>query len=173
MPMRRALLALWITALATVGFSLSAPASEEAWDARTDFKFLELQRELREDPHGPRAHADMFAIAEYYFHENDLESAAGFFRRLDLSSDFQDPETLVATAYLARCASLAGDTGTAAALEKKLQEALSSKNFFASFDEKNVLSWTSPLGNRFDFRELVDRLEISINGSPFYTINLS
>ena len=158
-------------AAVTTGLPFPAPASEEAWDTRTDFKFLELQRELRDDPRGPHSRANLFAVGEYYFHENDPEQAAEHFRRFG-PSDPQDPEDLVAMVYLVRCAVLAKDVETASALEKKLQDALSSKHFFVSFDEKHVQPWNSPLGNRFDFRESVDRLEILINGSPFYTINL-
>lgn len=158
-----------ITVVILLGSSASA---EDAFDATHDFKFMELQRDLRENPKGPRARENLFAIGEYYFQENNLKLATEYFRKFaPIKSN--NAEDLIATAYLARCADLAGDTEVTAELKKELEESLSSHSFFSSFNNNHVWSWRSPLGNRFDFREHVDRMEISINDKPFYTINLS
>lgn len=151
---------------------IAAMAMDEASDSSHDFKFLELQRDLRDNPNGPRVREDLFAIGEYYFQENNPKLAAEYFRRFG-PSELKKTEDLVAKAYLTCCAAKTGDSVSAALLKKELEEALSSNSFFVSFNNKHFWSWNSPLGNHYDFHESVDHLEISRNGSPFYTISLS
>lgn len=161
-----------LTLTAICFFPVVAPAAEEVFDAAGDFKFLELQRELRENPNGPRVRENLFAIGEYYFQENNPKLAADYFRRFG-PSELKKTEDLVAKAYLTSCATKIGDTASAAILRKELEEALSAHSFFVSFNNTRFWSWKSPLNNRFDFHETVDHLEISLNGRLFYTINLS
>ena len=162
-----------LTAVAVMGFfPLPAPASEAVFSASQDFKFLELQRDLRENPKGPSARQDLFAMGEYYFQENIPSQAADYFGQLK-PSKLKKTEDLLAIVYLARCADRIGNASSVAALKKELEEALSSNFFFAAFDNQKAWSWKSPLGNRFDFSERVDRLEIFCNGNPFYVIDLA
>lgn len=155
----------------TIVFSLPSKA-EETLDADHDFKFMEIQRDLHENPNGPQAREELFAIGEYYFQEQNPSLAADYFKRFG-PSELKKTEDLIATAYLAQCAKLTGDTGSEGVFKEKMEEMLSSQSYFVSFNNKRVWSWRSPLGNRFDFRELVDRMEILINDNLFYTISLS
>ncbi len=158
--------------LATVSGSSRVIAMDEILDAAHDFKFLELQRDLRENPNGPHAREDLFAIGEYYFQENNHNLASEYFRRFS-PSKLNQPEDIIVTAYMVRCADFMGDASTSDKLKRELEDMLSSHSYFASFNNDHSWSWKSPLGNRFDFRELVDRMEITLNGHLFYTINLS
>ena len=149
-----------------------ALASETISSGQPDFKFLEAQRGLREDPNGPHARENLFAMGEYYFQENILPGAVDCFRRF-MPRVMTKTEDLIASAYLVRCFSLTGNTQAALALKLELEEALSSRFFFASFHDHRDWSWLSPLGNRFNLSESIDRLDITLNDNPFYAIDLS
>lgn len=154
---------------------MAAPASANDAEVRgpsLDFKFMQLRQHLRENPSGDSARHDHFAIGEYYFRQGMPKAAAESFRHIDPSYP-RNQEELLAAVYLLRCASLTGDKEAAAERERALLEFLSSKQFIAAFGEAEVKQWVSPLGNRYTIREEVDRLEISLNGSPFHVIDLS
>ena len=133
---------------------------------------MELRQSLREHPAGEEALHNRFAIGEYYFSQNMPVPAAESFGYLS-SAEPKTSEELLAAVYLFRCARLMQDEKSAALLEKKLQEALSSRQFIATFHAARERDWRSPLGNHYSFREEVDRLEIQLNEKPFYTIGLS
>ena len=137
-----------------------------------DFKFMELRQRLREHPSGIQALHDRFALAEYYF-QKGMPSLATETLRPFVSREPGNNEELLATVYLLRCAELMHDGEGFAAFEKTLQDALSSKQFVATFLASQTQTWRSRLGNRYVFREEVDRMEITLNDKPFYTIDLS
>ena len=148
----------------------ASPASlAEESSASYDFKFMELRQQLREHPDHPDARHWIFAIGEYYFRQHDLAAAGQYFNRFKPQMG-RNAEELLAAVYLLLSTE---DPKTASALTRKLQEALSDKPFFAAFHASKVQAWRSPLGNHFDLKEEVDRLEIKLNGKPFYTIDLS
>lgn len=146
--------------------------SANASDADLDFKFLELRRQWREDPNGPQSRHYLFAMGEYYFGAGMPSEAVEYFRAIDPEPS-RSTEELLATVYLLRCAQASRDVKAAGELKIQLQEALSSKGFFEVFHTERGEVWQSLLGNRYDFTEEVDRLEIRLNDKPFYTINIS
>lgn len=150
----------------------SSSAAEDLSSGR-DFKFMELRMRLREAPEGgPQARRCLFGMGEYYFSQKSPAQAAEYFRRFDPRTS-QSTEDLLAAVYLLQCASFEQDARTVVRLENELLEALSSRRFFAAFDDARSQTWSSELGYRYDFREEVDRWEILLNGEPFYTIRLS
>ena len=153
-----------------LAFLTAGPASwAQESGADYDFKFMELQRQLREHPDHPDARQWTFAIGEYFFLEHNPAAAEQCFNRFKPQIS-RGTEDLLAVVYLLLSA---GDAKVASALAKELQETLSNKQFFAAFLTAKKQAWLSPLGNQFDLREEVDRLEIKLNGKPFYTIDLS
>ncbi len=153
-----------------VTFPVTEALSFSASDA--DFQFMELRRQLREHPEDPKAGQYLFAIGEYYFNQQNLFHAAEYFRKLQPKPSQSDGDFL-ATIYLLRCALMAKDFQTASGLEKELRDTLSSHPYFSAFRKSRARSWTSPFGNRFDFEEAVDQLEIKLNGKSFYILRLS
>lgn len=140
-------------------------------EGEIDFAFMEYRALLEEESEGPMAEEAMFAIGEYYFQQRNTAETKHSFSAFRQKSTEEIP-TLLASVYLLQCARLSGDTETAHRLERHLKERLSSKELFLFFEENRAQEWTSPLGNRFGLREFVDRLEITLNGRPFYEITL-
>ena len=142
-----------------------------AWTADEDFKFMELQQKLRKNPDGPQARNNVFAVAEYYFKQKSYFAAAKYFRRfLNLSPD--NLQAVLAQAYLVRCAELSKDSGEIDTLKNQLRELFAKRSFVASFKDYRMHSWRSASGNLFKISEWVDRMEISMNETPFYTLKL-
>lgn len=148
-------------------------AQAEAYvsEGEIDFAFMEYRAFLKEYPKDPLAERAIFAIGEYYFRQRSTREAKEAFERLSTASLEEIPR-LLTTVYLLQCARTSEDTVTVQALEFHLKEILSSRKLFLAFEENRVQEWISPLGNRFELREFVDRLEIVLNDAPFYTIRL-
>lgn len=136
-----------------------------------DFAFMEYRALLRETPSDPAARDAAFAVGEYYFRQRNIQEARDTFEALSESS-LEDIAGLLAHVHLLLCARLLEDTASASSLESRLKAFLSSRKFFLAFEEGRVQEWASPLGNRYELREFVDRMEMTCNGSPFYTITL-
>ncbi|HTL71130.1 MAG TPA: hypothetical protein VL404_07570 [Candidatus Eisenbacteria bacterium] len=155
-----------------------AAQADERWDSardharsgRKDFAFLEYKAFLRENPASPRARDAEFALGEYCFERNDAEGARRAFSAS--ATGPADEFALLSEVYLLQCARRLDDAGAARELEERLKKSLSSRRFFRLFEGRKPEKWTSPLGNDFRFRESADRLEIELNGSPFYAIVL-
>lgn len=136
-----------------------------------DFAFMEFRALLEEDPEGPVARDATFAIGEYHFRQhNDREAKEAFQKFIEVSEE--GIPQLIARVYLLQYAHALEDPSLAQELERRLKEQLSSKKLFLAFEENRVHQWTSPLGNQFELREFVDRMEITQNGVLFYAIRL-
>jgi hypothetical protein len=169
---RTVLLAMVFAAVLAAGSPVLAGDTGERWGAGMDFKFMELRQQLRDHPTGDDALHNHFAIGEYYFSRNMPGPAAESFVHLSYAAP-KSSEELLSAVYLVRCAFLMHNEKTVAHLKTNLQEALSSRQFVATFSPSREWDFRSPLGNHYHFREEVDRLEIQLNESPFYAINLS
>ena len=148
-----------------------AQAQRYVAEGEIDFAFMEYRSLLEEHSEGPSAQEAAFAIGEYYFNQHNTREAKEAFERFDQEPAEEIPKLLVQV-YLLLCARILKDDPTAEILESRLKEVLSSKKLFLAFEENRVQVWTSPLGNRFELREFVDRMEISLNGSSFYSFSL-
>ncbi len=155
-----------------IAFCLAVQAAAPASASDSDFRLMELRRKLREHPSGEEARRDRFSLAEQYFRQGMAREAAEVLKPIH-SKNPGTNEELLASVYLLRCARAAGDEKAASALEKELQESLSSRQFVGTFRPEQVRQWNSPTGNHYVFREEVDRMEITLNEKAFYTIDLS
>ncbi len=133
---------------------------------------MDLRRQLREHPDGPEARHYLFSIGEYYFEQDMPTAASDCFVRMEPEAS-RGTEDLLALVYLARCAQVLKNQKMLSFFDAKLQDALASRGFFALFNSARSGTWRSTFGNRFDFKEEVDRLEIRLNEKPFYAISLS
>lgn len=148
-----------------------AQAEHDVAEGEIDFAFMEYRALLDEYPKDPSAREAAFAIGEYHFKQHNAHEAKRTFEMFDQETAEEIPK-LIAQVYLLLCARLLKDDASLQALESHLKEMLSSKKLFLAFEENRVREWTSPLGNHFELREFVDRLEIILNGTPFYAISL-
>ena len=148
-----------------------ARAESYAAEGELDFAFMEYRALLQEGPEGPLAQKATFAIGEYYFKQRSTHEAKQAFEKFREASAEEVPK-LLATVYLVQCARFLEDAAAVKAFDSYLKETISSKKLFLAFEENRMQEWTSPLGNRFQLREFLDRLEISLNDAPFYTISL-
>lgn len=146
-------------------------AEHYAAEGETDFAFMEYRALLEEYPNDPSASEAAFAIGEYHFNQHSAREAKQAFEMFHQEGAEEIPELLVQV-YLLLCARVLKDDASVQFLESHLKEMLSSKKLFLAFEENRVQEWTSPLGNRFELREFVDRMEITLNGAPFYSISL-
>lgn len=146
-------------------------AEKHVAEGEIDFAFMEYRSLLEEYPETPSAQGAAFAIGEYHFSQHNTREAKEAFERFDLKQAEEIPR-LLAQVYLLLCARLLKDDPTADTLEAHLKEALSSKKLFLTFEENRIQTWGSPLGNRFELREFVDHMEITLNGASFYSIRL-
>jgi len=136
-----------------------------------DFAFMEYQALVRDFPEDPLAQSATFAIGEYYFKQHNTREAKSTFEKF-VQEPTEDIQGLLAYVYLLQCARFSEDATSAKLLEHRLKEMLSTTEVFLAFEENRTKEWTSPLGNRFQLREFVDRMEIILNDAPFYTISL-
>jgi|GEM_PF-1565306 len=148
-----------------------AQAERYVTEGEIDFAFMEFRALLEEHPEDPSAREATFAIGEYYFKQHSVREAKGAFEKFSEESTEEIPK-LIATAYLLQCARLSEDTSSVQALESHLKEILSSKKIFLAFEENHTQKWNSPLGNHFEVREFVDRMEILLNDVPFCSVSL-
>jgi len=148
-----------------------AQAEQYVAEGEIDFAFMEFRALLQEDPDERLAQKATFAIGEYYFKQRSTREAKEAFKAFYKSATEEIPK-LLATVYLLQCARFVKDMEAVQAFELRLKETLSSKKLFLAFEENRMQEWTSPLGNRFQLREFIDRLEISLNDTPFYDIHL-
>jgi hypothetical protein len=162
---------LFLVLLLALSATPAYPA-DPADPAAVEFKFMEMRQRLRENPKSEEARVCLFALGEYYFMRHMPQAACAYFKDLKPRVPGTPSEFLTAV-YLLRCAQLAQDTETAGLFEEQLKEALSSQQFFAVFRAARTHTWNSPLGNHYDFHEEVDRMEILLNGTLFYTIRLA
>ena len=140
-------------------------------DSEHDFLFLQLQQSLRNEPASPENTARYFALGEYQFELKNFDEAERFFRRADGKTSGMP--ALLTKVYLARIAG-ARDRRTQSVEARRLKQTLAGRHFFSVFgpDEKKQEVWTSLLKNRYTLDERVDRLEVYLNGSLFYTVSL-
>jgi hypothetical protein len=136
------------------------------------FRYMELERQLSETPGGPEARPNLFGVGEYFYAIGQKAAAAAYFKKM-VPSPEEGPMDLVATVYLLLCARASGDHAAAAEFEESLKEALSSRRFIGIFKDSRSQTWRSPMENRYDLREEVDRLEVRVNGQALHTVELS
>ena len=174
-------LALFLVLSASFNLSLTAWAADSAYDrwssarrqaaSNPDFAFMDYLAILRDYPKSAEASEAAFAVGEYYFDQRDYSGAADTFKHF-LSRSEDRLEGLVGLAYLAKSAELGGDAPLRELAENTLKQRLASGHFFMLFEDKHEQPWRSPFGRRIVMREYVDRLEITLNGSSFYTVQL-
>lgn len=136
-----------------------------------DFAFMDYTMLVHDYPESVEASEAAFGIGEYYFDRRNYSAAADAFKKF-LSRSSGRVEELAGLAFLVKSAELAGDKELRGTAEDTLKQRLSAKHFFMLFEDKRVQSWRSPFGRDLVIREFVDRLEVTLNGSPFYTAQL-
>jgi len=134
-----------------------------------DFAFMEFRALLSEAPEGPLAEKARFAIGEYHFLQHNTYQARQAFHQFSQTSESPIPN-LIAHAYLLECARFSKDIHHIHVLETYFREIFLSKKIFLAFEEAHIEEWVSPLGNRFQVQEFVNRMEIIRNGSPFCSV---
>ena len=150
--------------LAVVLYSLSTTPAE---CADRDFLFLETERALREEPSSPKTPSRLFAVGEYLFDMKHFTEAEGFFRRVEQTPP-SSAQGIVTAVYLAQIHSADAENAALGALKN----ILASGKFFTMSGKTKKQKWESPLKNRYEIEEFVDRLEIRLNGSVFYVVRL-
>ena len=148
-----------------------AQAQRYLAEGEIDFAFMEFRTLLEESPESPAARDATFAIGEYHLRQHNNREAKEAFQKFIEVSEEGIPQ-LIAYVYLLQCAHSLEDTSLVQELEHHLKEQLSLKKLFLAFEETRVQEWISPLGNKFELREFVDRMEITQNGALFYAISL-
>ena len=136
-----------------------------------DFAFMDYTTILHDYPESREAAEASFAVGEYYFSRKNYDAAAGAFKKFLFRSNGRIEE-LAGLAFLAKSAELCADKSLRERAEDTLKQRLSSKRFFMLFEDKQVQAWRSPFGRNIVLREFVDRLEVTLNGSPFHTVQL-
>lgn len=134
-----------------------------------EFRLLELEREYRSDTPDPgkqEGRRKLFALAEARF-DNRLGTADELFVLLDRPA-LDEAADWLALVYRAKL----NESANAPALERRLRDAFSGRQFFAVFDSDRRWRWHSPLGHRFEFLETVDRLDIYRDDILFFTLQL-
>ncbi|MFH1857947.1 MAG: hypothetical protein ABH845_03480 [Candidatus Omnitrophota bacterium] len=148
-----------------------AQAKQYVAEGELDFAFMEYRALLQEKPNSEGALEATFAIGEYYFKQRNGREAKEAFEQYLAQAEEEIPR-LLADVYLLQCFRLLGELSAFQTLEFQLKEMLSSKKLFLAFENERVQTWSSPLGNHFELREFVDRLEITQDGKSFYAIRL-
>lgn len=133
-----------------------------------DLLFLEVQRSLREEPDSPFNDARRFAMGEYLFRAHNYGSAGKYFLALEGSS-LDGPQALLSLVYLDQ---IARDAGSGTEVLERLKKNLSDRRFFSPFGSEREELWVSPLKNQYRMVERVDCLEVYLNGSLFYRLEL-
>ncbi|MBI4436873.1 MAG: hypothetical protein HY590_05655 [Candidatus Omnitrophica bacterium] len=146
-------------------------AQRHVAEGEIDFAFMEYQALVRDFPEDPLAKEATFAIGEYYFKQHNTREAKSTFEKF-IQEPTEGIQDLLAYVYLLQCARFSEHITSAKLLEHRLKEMFSTTEVFLAFEENRTKEWISPLGNRFQLREFVDRMEITLNDTPFYTINL-
>ncbi len=136
-----------------------------------DFAFMDYTAILREYPQNREAGEAAFAVGEYHFGRKNYDAAVGAFKAF-LSRSNNRIEELAGLVFLAKSAELCADKPLRERAEDTLKQRLSSKHFFMLFEDRQVQAWRSPFGRNIVIREFVDRLEVTLNGSPFHTVQL-
>ena len=136
------------------------------------FAFMEFRRLVREFRNEPVSREAEFAVGEYYYEVNDPADAVKTFYNF-VEKPTGKPIDILALVYLLKTAEKMPDSNAVPKIEKHLKEALASRQILLIFDKQRQQKWESPFRNNFMFKEFVDRLEITRNGSPFYTIQIS
>lgn len=166
-------------ALPAPALALAGPAAQERIDSgrrlaregSPDFAFLEYQASLRLEPDAAQRREATFAVGEYHFRDRNPGPSREAFEETAA-----DPKgglyRLIALAHLSKLARGEGDGSAADAYDERLKETLSSRKLVLVFEDKKTKRWTSPLGARFQVGESVDRLEILLDGEPFYSATL-
>jgi len=152
------------------GLSFCSPAYSS--DTSIEFCLLERLRSLRENPNGPQAREDLFALGEYYYQQNSYSAAAQYFSQYN-PKDLKSSGDLIAVAYLTLCYLKENDPARSSLWRKKMEEAAFSKPYFSLKTGSRLWSWESPLKNQFECREGADRVEIFQNGKTFYALDVS
>lgn len=158
------------TALVLACLAFCATNAQSAEGTSAHFLFLELQRAVHDDPSSPKTPARLFALGEYYFRMGNLAQAERSFHEAAGKAE-ADAQELLTRVYLAEIERMkTGDTQPEDL--RRLKETLSNKRFFSVFGESNRYRWKSELSSDYELVEHVDRMEVYLNGSLFYTISL-
>ncbi len=124
------------------------------------FQFLDLRNKLQESRFKPEErNKTHFAIVEYYLKTNDLTDAQ---MALDqhIQSDLVDITTLLANVYLYKIANYRQDQPKMDLLKKGIFD----NKFVLLFEKFQQIHFTSLLGNKYEIRHFVDRIEVLLNG---------
>lgn len=129
--------------------------------ARDDsFKLFELRSRLQEAKVKPEERNKLhFAMAEYYLKLNDLTDAQMALEE-HVKGVVVDMTTLLANVYLYKLANHRRDQTRAEFLKKEIFD----KKFVLLFEKFKQVHYTSLLGNQYDIRYFVDRIEVLLNG---------
>lgn len=158
-----------IPAHADTGVEKFKEAERLASRGEPDFAFLLFDSVHRQNTSGNTASLATFAIGEYQFRNRNFAAAAQMFASFEHENDMT--LKLLAAAYLARCAKEAA-TDQTQEMDERAKELFSSRSYIGMFKNSRARLWRSPMSNVYHFVESVDRMEITLNGAPFYTIQL-
>jgi len=128
-------------------------------------KFLPLRLRLLDKIRDSERQNINFAVAEYYFWDNDF---------IDAQRDFQDfvakapvgINSLLGNVYLYKIAHIHGNEKQMEAIKKDLFQ----NRFILLFDKFKTLTYASLWKNEYEVHYFVDRIEIFLNGEIFEEI---
>jgi len=155
-------------------FGMTAVAALFAGDLKISFKsvpkiddsfeFLQLRTKLQESRKPAEKNNVHFAIAEYYLKVNDLHDAQAALAQ-HINSEVVDITTLLANVYLYKIANYRHDQAQVDRLKKEIFD----NKFVLLFEKFKQINYTSLLGNTYEVRHFVDRIEVFLNGDVLET----
>lgn len=137
----------------------------------TEFALMGFRQVMEKYPDTHWAKQSMFALAEIYFNWNNYSDAANLW--IKYIKDYPtSKEALLARIYLILALNNTGDSKRAIVeqLTEQLKKELFSRPVFLGFSEYKTYLYQSALGNKYELREFIDRIEIYLNEKLFYQI---
>ncbi|HOW36026.1 MAG TPA: hypothetical protein PL155_06410 [Candidatus Omnitrophota bacterium] len=129
-------------------------------------KFMSLRQKLANTVKESKRKEINFAIAEYYFKANSFVDAKREFEAYALQ-DSGGITDLLARIYLYKIAQSKKDETRMADLKKEIFR----DQFILLFDQYKTKQYVSLLGNKYEIRHFVDKIEVFLNGDIFEQVS--